>query len=265
MSALTVAIACLQNPRTPQAKGVAPGWIVFDMFLYLRDKSSASSTDEPDCQLATALVRYYNRGDLSVVKQDEDIYCMVVCTLARPQPSQIAAYVGDEVDAQEYNFMGDIVYLAPLPITELPCYAPYVIVSGAATNVNRAEARWHTPISQYAFNTKDAALQVHARLPDLPRWNKEKKPVPSDLSLYAGAGKLADVVTAKDSQAAAHIGVDIENIAFLGRAQQIAPSDHESGTPSTPNGKRGPKIMKRPSTPSTPTPSQPPSKKTKSS
>lgn len=74
MSALTASIVCLQNPRTPA--NAAPGWIVFDMSLFVQHPDT-----EPEPELAVALVRFYNRGELIAVKPDEGLFCMAVCSV----------------------------------------------------------------------------------------------------------------------------------------------------------------------------------------
>ncbi|EKM55813.1 uncharacterized protein PHACADRAFT_28819 [Phanerochaete carnosa HHB-10118-sp] len=62
MSALTITVACLQNPRVPSNASTAPGWIVFDVFLYLQDLVPATNDTDAKPQLATALLCYYNRS-----------------------------------------------------------------------------------------------------------------------------------------------------------------------------------------------------------
>lgn len=114
--------------------------------------------------------------------------------------------------------------LVPLPeVTSLPSYPPYVLLGGPATNVNKSTATWHMPISQYAFNTRDASLPVIARIPDSPRYANGKKPIPSDLNLITAAGPLTEIRYTED-RSVANVSVAVDHIVFHGRTQAILPS-----------------------------------------
>ncbi len=79
MSALAFGIVCLQNPQIPIK--AATGWTIFDMTMFVRQPESPNQHDEAPPELASAIVRYYNKEKLPL-KADEDIIAMVVCSVS---------------------------------------------------------------------------------------------------------------------------------------------------------------------------------------
>ncbi|THH29059.1 hypothetical protein EUX98_g5119, partial [Antrodiella citrinella] len=233
MSALAVATVCLQNPQIPKEQ--PSGYLLFDLTFFVRELETDSAP-----VTSTGLVRFYNTAVIDV-SPTMSLYCMCVFSMAALDKDVVSGLLPN-VDLSQYNFMGDINYIVPLPgVDILPCNSPpYFILSGEASQVNEATASWEMRPSFYAMGSKNALLLVKASIPDEGRWAPRrssnappppKKPVPGEKSVHTAVGRLVDIATNGPENLLSHLRVHVDSVTFHNARSQApalgrSTSDH---------------------------------------
>ncbi|KAF8267121.1 hypothetical protein EI94DRAFT_1830264 [Lactarius quietus] len=220
-SASIIGIACLENARQ-DSDGDQTKALIFDTQFYVA----------PGATVVGAL-RYFNANNL--IFEDIGKY-FVYANITKYSSS--ATVRATELEPEDYDFVGDIVWLVPADIEDARVPA-YIHATGTATTVDTTNATFHVDSYQYTYAFRSQQLfPIHALIPDSPRY-KSKKPIPANNSYVGIAGRLTRICpTSQDSENRFHI--DVDNVTFLGRPPTIpVRSSDTAPLPATPTRKRG--------------------------
>ncbi|KAL6299924.1 hypothetical protein BKA93DRAFT_753070 [Sparassis latifolia] len=186
------------------------------------------------------LLKYFNQYDYAFT---DGSYYLIHANVAKTiggietHYTEAVAQV-DRLRVEEFDLMGDIVWLTPLPDALSPRHGPVLYAAGAASNVDKTRSQFDIDADHYISFVKvtgtpppvrnnNAVLSLHATIQDSPRWKnaKDGKPMPVNGKYVHVQGLLTRVkrVTEKDEsgrefEVAKAFAMDIETIAFLGNA-----------------------------------------------
>ncbi|KAI0091062.1 hypothetical protein BDY19DRAFT_679904 [Irpex rosettiformis] len=208
MSSVTIAaIAVLESPRSPPDK---PKSYIFDGQLWL-------DSERP----LVAGFRYFNTNNDTF--GEAPICCMIVANIARYSEKLFPALYS-LLDKGDYDIIGDIVYLIPLPDGTDPRHAPYVHVAGTVEHSNGSECFINSSAHLIGIETSEnLSFPVTGYFPDSPRYKHGKKPVPRERTITAFGGWLTGTTGRSEHMAPETFRAQVESVAFLGHSAQVVP------------------------------------------
>ncbi|GBE85263.1 hypothetical protein SCP_0704500 [Sparassis crispa] len=203
--------------------------------------------DLPGGDEVVVLLRYFNQHNFSF---PDGSYYQINANVAKIIPGVNTHYTSaiaeaDRLDGEEFDLMGDVIWLTPLEKNPAPMHGPIMYAAGAVADVDKGCSQFNLNTEQFITFARDlasisktmpsdgvgsvqprtghATLTLHATIPDSPRWKKNAKPMPSNGKYVYVQGLLrkVDRETRKDSsnreiEVATMFAFDVENITFMG-------------------------------------------------
>ncbi|KAF8173945.1 hypothetical protein K438DRAFT_1771809 [Mycena galopus ATCC 62051] len=202
------ALSILQNPRKMTSKGY-----VFDASFCL---------GLPERKSIVASLRYFNAKD--EVFPELGLY-FVYTTVAHMHPS-IEAFTGDESGSNyEPGDFSLLIFLGLPSETEIDYHQPpYVHICGSAFNVDVLTATYSVTAEQYTGTFRDlqkkqtgSLLSTVWIIPDSPRYENIKKPVPYNKHFVMVTGNITGMTSVlENDQVNDSFRISVDNVVFLG-------------------------------------------------
>ncbi|KAG0706992.1 hypothetical protein DFH29DRAFT_1018665 [Suillus ampliporus] len=185
----------------------------------------------PDSAPLLAALHFFNSKSRTF---DEMGFYFVITRIAKMEHGAQIALSDGAADEMDYDLVGDIVKLIPVPIpvdgSFQPTFTPYVEICGTVDSVDNLTCTFCINAHQYVVSLKpsdqpqsqnfQSLVPVECVIPSTPRWKKSlsrKKFIVQPRRYVSVSGSITGRMTKKvgDKQLTECFRVEVDNIMFL--------------------------------------------------